>query len=96
MQVLKQLGVTKGEKSIARSHIVIGKGGAVEDVQIGVSPGAQAAWEQYILVEPPVGKWIGIQDDGDPILPASFAKPTQGMRCCQRARAAVGLAESRS
>lgn len=41
--MLKSLGVTKGEKSIARSHIVIGKGGAIEDVQIGVSPGASLA-----------------------------------------------------
>jgi peroxiredoxin Q/BCP len=38
-QVLKSLGVTKGEKSIARSHIVVGKGGAIEDLQIGISPG---------------------------------------------------------
>ena len=40
-QVLKALGVTKGDKSIARSHIVIGKGGAIEDIQIGISPGAK-------------------------------------------------------
>lgn len=42
-QVLKLLGVTKGEKSIVRSHIVVGKGGAIEDVQIGVSPGDSVA-----------------------------------------------------
>jgi peroxiredoxin Q/BCP len=36
-QVLRALGVSKG-KSIARSHIVIGKGGVVEKLAYGVSP----------------------------------------------------------
>eukprot|EP00897_Mesotaenium_endlicherianum_P007809 jgi/Mesen1/7056/ME000369S06368 len=38
-QALKKLGVTKGAKSIARSHIIIAKGGKIEDVRIGISPG---------------------------------------------------------
>lgn len=46
--MLKSLGVTKGEKSTARSHIVVGKGGAIEDLQIGISPG------QHSLTQPVV------------------------------------------
>jgi hypothetical protein len=53
-QVLKSLGVTKGEKSIARSHIVVGKGGAIEDLQIGISPGQDSVTlpvvEHYQLI----------------------------------------------
>ncbi|KAI3654958.1 hypothetical protein MP228_000338 [Amoeboaphelidium protococcarum] len=35
---LKALGVNKGASSISRSHIIIGKGGVVEQVAYGVSP----------------------------------------------------------
>ncbi len=38
MQVLKALGVLKADKKIARSHIVVGKGGGVQDVRVGISP----------------------------------------------------------
>ncbi|GAQ86478.1 Thioredoxin superfamily protein [Klebsormidium nitens] len=38
-EVLKTLGVTKGAKSISRSHIVVEKGGKIKDVRIGISPG---------------------------------------------------------
>ncbi|KAF8072949.1 bcp1 [Scenedesmus sp. PABB004] len=37
-EVLARLGFTKGAKSIARSHIVVEKGGRVADVQVGVTP----------------------------------------------------------
>jgi hypothetical protein len=36
-QVLPRLGVSSGAK-ITRSHIVIAKGGKVQDVRIGVKP----------------------------------------------------------
>lgn len=38
-QVLKSLGVLKADNKIARSHIIIGKGGKIQDVRIGISPG---------------------------------------------------------
>jgi hypothetical protein len=37
-QALKDLGVYKAGK-IKRSHMIIAKGGLVEDIRIGVSPG---------------------------------------------------------
>jgi peroxiredoxin Q/BCP len=37
-KVLKALGVNKAPSSISRSHLIIGKGGVVEQVAYGVSP----------------------------------------------------------
>lgn len=45
-EVLKAFGALKAAKSILRSHVVVGKGGKLLDVQNGISPGdsfAQAA-----------------------------------------------------
>ena len=37
--MLQSLGVLKADRKIARSHIVVGKGGIVQDVRIGIAPG---------------------------------------------------------
>lgn len=37
-RVLNAFGVSKTPASISRSHVVVGKGGVIEDVHYGVSP----------------------------------------------------------
>jgi thioredoxin-dependent peroxiredoxin len=75
-QVLPRLGLTKTATSVLRSHLVIAKGGAVLDVQYGVSPkNSIALAREFCLAHPaeplaPPGTAAGAAD-----APAGEAAP---------------------